>query len=168
MNNNMDEEYKNLENIIDTEINNLTILQNKIRIFEKNISILKEDITKFPEINGPFSILNNIFSDFITNIQKNINQLNNLVLIPIDNLAESFIHSKSKNLNLFKDIEDNISKAKINLKNKKDIYTNYIKESEKEEKKDKKDKNLNNNMTTKKDENIFNNVIKENYNQLYQ
>ena len=159
MNNNMNDDYKNLENIMDTEIKNLNILQKKFKIFEKRISILEKDFAKIPEISGPFSILNKIFEDFITNIQNNISQLNNLVLIPLDFLVEGFINEKSKNLNCFKDIEDNISKAKINLINKKDIYSYYIKEAEKEDKKDKKEK---------KEENIFNNTIKENYDQLYQ
>ena len=155
----MNDDYKNLENIMDTEIKNLNILQKKFKIFEKRISILEKDFAKIPEISGPFSILNKIFEDFITNIQNNISQLNNLVLIPLDFLVEGFINEKSKNLNCFKDIEDNISKAKINLINKKDIYSYYIKEAEKEDKKDKKEK---------KEENIFNNTIKENYDQLYQ
>ena len=114
MNNNMNEEYKNLENIIDTEIKNLKILRKKIKIFETNISILKNDIAKLPEINGPFFVLNNIFDDFISNIQNNINLLNNLVLFPFNFLVESFIKSKSKNLNCIKDIADNISKAQLN------------------------------------------------------
>ena len=164
MNINMKEEYKNLENIIDTEIKNLNILQKKFKVFEKRIFSLQKDFEKIPEIKGPFFILNKIFDDFITNIQNNIIQLKNLVLIPLDFLVEGFIKEKTKKLNCFKDIEENISKAKINLINKKDIYYNYIKGSEKEEK---KDKNINN-ITTKKDENIFNNAIKENYNQLYQ
>ena len=160
----MNEEYKILESVLDTEIKNLNILQKKFKTFEKRISILQKDFAKIPEIKGPFSFLNKIFEDFIANIQNNINQLNNLVLIPLDFLVEGFIKEKSNNLNCFKDIEDNITKAKINLMNKKDIYSNYIKESEKE---DKKDKNNKNNTSTSKDENILNNAIKENYNQLY-
>ena len=54
MDNNMNEEYKILESVLDTEIKNLNILQKKFKTFEKRISILQKDFSKIPEIKGPF------------------------------------------------------------------------------------------------------------------
>ena len=177
MNNNIIEEYKNLENIIETEKGNLNLIQSKIKIFLKSLSILKEDLISTSDINGPFFFLNKIFQKFIKIITREINLFNDKILIPFDNLIESYKFGTEKNLNSYKEIEEDLENAEKNLLNQKEVIFNYIKESENESKISKKiiskktkenDNNDNNNILTKKDENIFNNAIKENYNQLYQ
>ena len=177
MNNNIIEEYKNLENIIETEKDNLNLVQSKIKIFLKSLSALKEDLISTSDINGPFSFLNKIFQKFIKIITRYMNQFNDKILIPFDNLIESYKFGTDKNLNSFKEIEEDLENAEKNLLNQKDVIFNYIKESENETKISKNiiskktkehDNNDNNNILTKKDENIFNNAIKENYNQLFQ
>ena len=166
MNNNIIEEHKNLENKIETEINNINLIQSKIKIFQKNIDDLKESIINSSDIKGPFSFLNKIFKNFVKIITAKMNHFNDIVLNPYDNLFDSYKFGTEKNLNSFKEIENDIEEAKNNLINKKEEYFNYIKESENEEKPLKNIFSRKND--DKKDENIFHNAIKENYNQLYE
>ena len=166
MNNNIIEEHKNLENKIETEINNINLIQSKIKIFQKNIDDLKESIINSSDIKGPFSFLNKIFKNFVKIITAKMNHFNDIVLNPYDNLFDSYKFGTEKNLNSFKEIENDIEEAKNNLINKKEEYFNYIKESENEEKTLKNIFSRKND--DKKDENIFHNAIKENYNQLYE
>ena len=166
MNNNIIEEHKNLENKIETEINNINLIQSKIKIFQKNIDDLKESIINSSDIKGPFSFLNKIFKNFVKIITAKMNHFNDIVLNPYDNLFDSYKFGTEKNLNSFKEIENDIEEAKNNLINKKEEYFNYIKESENEEKPLKTIFSRKND--DKKDENIFHNAIKENYNQLYE
>ena len=166
MNNNIIEEHKNLENKIETEINNINLIQSKIKIFQKNIDDLKESIINSSDIKGPFSFLNKIFKNFVKIITAKMNNFNDIVLNPYDNLFDSYKFGTEKNLNSFKEIENDIEEAKNNLINKKEEYFNYIKESENEEKPLKTIFSRKND--DKKDENIFHNAIKENYNQLYE
>ena len=166
MNNNIIEEHKNLENKIETEINNINLIQSKIKIFQKNIDDLKESIINSSDIKGPFSFLNQIFKNFVKIITAKMNHFNDIVLNPYDNLFDSYKFGTEKNLNSFKEIENDIEEAKNNLINKKEEYFNYIKESENEEKPLKTIFSRKND--DKKDENIFHNAIKENYNQLYE
>ena len=157
------EEYKKLQNVIEAETDNLNLIQQKVEIFQKNMSNLKEDILNIPVIDKPFSFLNKIFENFVGVIQKNINEFNNFILIPLDYLKKNFLNAKEQNLRLFKEIEENLYKIKKDLMYKRDKHLNSMKEIENEEKKAK-----NKNISSKNDENIFNNAIKDNYNQLYQ
>ena len=166
MENNIIEENNNLQNIVDSETDNIILLQRKIKVFEKDIYILREDILNIPDINGTFSFLNPIFNNFIATIRKYLIQFKDLILHPLDNLIDSFLFAKEQKLNSYKDIENDISKAKKDLQNKKNTYSNYNKESENEEKHSKNIFNIK--RFSKKDDNIFNEAIKENYNQLYQ
>ena len=166
MENNIIEENNNLQNIVDSETDNIILLQRKIKVFEKDIYILREDILNIPDINGTFSFLNPIFNNFIATIRKYLIHFKDLILHPLDNLIDSFLFAKEQKLNSYKDIENDISKAKKDLQNKKNTYSNYNKESENEEKHSKNIFNIK--RFSKKDDNIFNEAIKENYNQLYQ
>ena len=166
MENNIIEQNNNLQNIVDSETDNIILLQKKVKVFEKDIYILREDILNIPDINGTFSFLNPIFNNFIAIIRKYLIQFKDLILNPLDNLIDSFLFAKEKKLNSYKDIENDISKAKKDLQNKKNTYSNYNKESENEEKHSKNIFNIK--RFSKKDDNIFNEAIKENYNQLYQ
>ena len=170
-NDNFNEDYKNVGNFVESEIKNINLIQKIIKTFHKDISILKDDILSIPNIqNGPFFFLNHLLKNFIIELKNNLSELNDFI-IPLDNLKNSIISSKEQYLNLIKEIESNLSNSRNDFINKKNEYLNCIKELENKEKvvNNNKENNINNKkISSKKDENIINSSIKENYNQLYQ
>ena len=176
MTDNIIEEFNYLKNLIETETNNLINIQVKIKTFQNHISHIKEDIQNISNLDGPFSFLNDIFDNFIKIIQNNLSQFNDLVLIPLDNLADSFKFAADKNINAFKEIEDEITKSKKELINTRNTYFDYIKESENETintsnisiQSHKGSISSIEEISSKKDESIYINALKDNYGQLYQ
>ena len=174
-NNYIKEDYKNLQNFVENEISNINLIKEIMKIFLKDISIIKEDILTTPEIqNGPFYFLNQLLKNLVSNIKNNIVELNDFIN-SIDNLINSFKFAADKKINIINEIESNLLESKNNFINKKIEYLNLIKESEKKEKNEKKifftkkKENINNKeISSKKDENIFKSSMKENYNLLYQ
>ena len=170
-NDNFNEDYKNVGNFVESEIKNINLIQKIIKTFHKDISILKDDILSIPNIQkGPFFFLNHLLKNFIIELKNNLSELNDFI-IPLDNLKNSIISSKEQYLNLIKEIESNLSNSRNDFINKKNEYLNCIKELENKEKvvNNNKENNINNKkISSKKDENIINSSIKENYNQLYQ
>ena len=169
-------EYKSLQNMIETQTNDLNLIQIKIKSFINNMSSLKNDISKIPDIpNGSFGFLNPLLKSFSYNIQKNINDFNDIILNQIDNFIYSFKFATTKNLTQFNEIKNALFEEKKILINKRDVYFDYLNEYEESITHSRSSKNLffkrdvnNNNIISKKDENIFNNAVKENYFQLYQ
>ena len=174
-------EYKSLQSMVENEINDLNLIQSKIKSFMNNICTLKNDIVNSPNIpNGSFGFLNPLLKNFSINIQKNINQFNDIILNQLDNFIYSYKFATTKNLTQFNEIKCDLFDERKILTSKRDIYFNYLNESEKIDNHSKSSKNLffrkekpnninnNNDMSSKKDENIFNNAVKENYFQLYQ
>ena len=175
---NLKVEYKSLQNMIENQINDLNLIQIKIKSFINNISSLKDDISKIPDIhNGSFGFLNPLLKTFSSNIQKNINDFNDIVLNQIDNFIYSFKFATTKNLTQFNEIKNDLCEEKKILISKRDAYFDYLNECEETVNHSKSSKNIffkwdlnnnNNDIISKKDENIFNNAVKENYYQLYQ
>ena len=171
-------EYKSLQFMIETQINDLNLIQAKFKSFINNISSLKDDISKIPDIpNGSFGFLNPLLKSFSSNLQKNINDFNDIILNQIDNFIYSFKFATTKNLTQFNEIKNDLYEEKKILISKRDAYFDYLNEYEESvnHSKSSSSKNiffkwdLNNNDTiSKKDENVFNNAVKENYFQLYQ
>jgi hypothetical protein len=163
------EEYKNIQTMVESHINELNLIQNKIKLFKNSMSILKEDLLSFPEIQSDsFGFLNPLIKNFNKNLQININQFNDLIINPLDNFIYSFSFATSKNLTIFNEIKCDLFEEKKNLNNKRDTYFNYMNMlSENEEKKTKNIFSMEGDDLSKKDENIFNNAMKENYAQIY-
>ncbi len=157
-------EYKSLQNMVENQTNDLNLIHSKIKTFEKNMSSLKDDIANIQDIeNGSFGFLNEFFKKFINNIQKNIVNFNDLVLNQLDSFIYSYKFATTKNLTEFNEIKYDLFEERKNLINKRNDYWNNIDESENELKNKK-----NNQQNNKKDENVYNNAVKENYHQLYQ
>ena len=175
-------EYKSLQNMVENEINDLNLIYSKIKSFIDGISSLKNNINDIPDIpNGFFGFLNPLLKNFVSNIQKDINQFNDIILNQLDNFIYSFKFATTKNLTSFNEIKYDLFEEKKILENKRDTYFNYLYDFEQSEKlTSKSSKNIffrkekssnidnNNNILSKTDENIFNNAVKENYYQLYQ
>ena len=175
-------EYKSLQNMVENQANDLNLIQNKIKIFLNNINSLKDDIKQIPDIqNGSFGFLNKIFKNFVNNIQNCISQFTDIILNPLDNFIYSYKFATGKNITLFNELKSDLFEEKKILTNKRDIYFNYIKESKNQSNQTNNTKytffknkssniniNINNELSSKKDENIYNNAVKENYHQLYQ
>ena len=175
-------EYKSLQNMVENEINDLNLIYSKIKSFIDGISSLKNNINDIPDIpNGSFGFLNPLLKNFVSNIQKDINQFNDIILNQLDNFIYSFKFATTKNLTSFNEIKYDLFEEKKILENKRDTYFNYLYDFEQSEKlTSKSSKNIffrkekssnidnNNNILSKTDENIFNNAVKENYYQLYQ
>ena len=167
---NIQEEYKNIQTMVEDHINEINLIQNKVKLFKNNMSILKEDLLSIPENQSDsFSFLNPLINKFNKNLQININQFNDLIINPLDNFIYSFNFATTKNLTIFNEIKCDLFEEKKNLNNKRDTYFNYMNElSENEEKKTKNIFSIEDGEISKKDENIFNNAMKENYAQIYQ
>ena len=172
-------EYKSLQSMVENQINDLNLILSKVKIFVDNISNLKNGIINIPNIeNGSFGFLNQILNNFVINIQKNIVQFNDIIINPLENFIYSFKFATSKNLTQFNEIKSDLFEEKKILTSKRDIYFNYLNESAKKENQSNSSKNLfsiiknksNNDydISSKKDENVFNKAVKENYHQLYQ
>ena len=172
-------EYKSLQNMVENQTNDLNLILSKVKTFVDNITKLKDEIMNIPDIeNGSFGFLNQILKNFVLNIQKNIIQFNDIIINPLDNFIYSFKFATSKNLTQFNEIKSDLFEEKKILSNKRDIYFNYLNEYKKKDNQSKSTKNLfsiiksktNNDfdIASKKDENIFNDAVKENYRQLYQ
>ena len=176
-------EYKSLQNMVENEINDLNLIYSKIKSFIDGISSLKNNINDIPDIpNGSFGFLNPLLKNFVSNIQKDINQFNDIILNQLDNFIYSFKFATTKNLTSFNEIKYDLFEEKKILENKRDTYFNYLYDFEQSEKlTSKSSKNIffrkekssnidnnNNDILSKTDENIFNNAVKENYYQLYQ
>ena len=135
---------------------------------------LKEDINKVRDIpNGYFGFLNRVLKNFLKNLSDNLIQFDDLIISPMDNFLYSFKFATSKNLNLLKEIRKDLTEEKQELLNKRDIYFNYIinkKEENQEKNKTIFSKIFGNeeDTTKKKDTNIFNKSVEDNYEQLYQ
>ena len=172
-NNNINEDYKKMENFYENELNNINLIQKIIIIFLTDLSMIKEDILRIPNIQkGPFFILNQIFKNFIIEIKSNLVELKDFIS-PFNNIRDSILSSKENHLKSLKEIQSDLSKSKTNFINKKKEYLNCIKELEDKEKLPLNNNNSNiiNNtqqISSEKDENIFYSSKKENYNQLYQ
>ena len=165
------QEYKNIQTMAGVHINDLNLLQRKIKLFKNNMLVLKDELLKIPEIqNDSFGFVNPLIKKFIKNLQNNITHFNDFIISPLDSFIYSFNFATSNNLTILNQIKCDLCEEKKNLINKRDIYFNYMNElSENEEKKSK------NNFFTeisdklsKKDEKIYNNAMKENYAQIYQ
>ena len=153
----MKEDYKKIQKFVETELENIKLIRKIIIIFNEDISILKDDIISFNNIkNGPFIFINQLLKNFLTNIGKNITELNDFIMI-FTNLMNGFKSSIDQKLITFKEIESNLSESKNYLKNKKNEYLNCITESNINKKE----------ISSQKDENIYQSSLKENYNQLY-
>ena len=163
----IDKEYKILENSSEEKLKNLNNISHKINAFHLSMINLKNDIISIPELsNTPFGFFDEILKNFIKSLDKNICLINDLILKQIKNSMKSFKFVVDENLRRLKDIKDDLSEAKINLINKKDEFYNFSKKNNDDIKKnDKKNKNKNN--TEKDDELKFNYAIKDNYEQLY-
>ena len=157
-NNKMKEDYENIQKFIESELKNINLIKQIIITFNEDISILKDDIVSFHyNQKGPFHFISQLFNNFLSDLGKNLIELNEYIMNPIDNILKSFKSRTEQNLNTFKEIESNLSESKNYLKNKKNEYLNCIKES-----------NINNKeISSKKDENIFRYSLTENYNQLF-
>ena len=155
---NVEIEYKSLQNQLEKEKEDLNIIETKLKSFQKNISILKDDILNIPDVpNGTFNFLNQVFQNFITNIKKNLKEFGDIIESSLENFFISLKYATENNLNQFNEIINNLYKEKEIFKNKRDQYFNDIE----------KTKNINNDKSIKKDENILNNAMKENFEQLY-
>ena len=177
-------EYKSLQNMVENEINDLNLIYSKIKSFIDGISSLKNNINDIPDIpDGFFGFLNPLLKNFVSKIQKDINQFNDIILNQLDNFIYSFKFATTKNLTSFNEIKYDLFEEKKILENKRDTYFNYLYDFEQSEKLTSKsskniffrkekssniDNNNNNDILSKTDENIFNNAVKENYYQLYQ
>ena len=163
------EEYKNIQTMVEGHINELNLVQNKVKLFKNTMCILKEDLLSIPEIQSEsFSFLNPLINNFNNNLQININHFNDLIINPLESFIFSFNFAISKNLTIFNEIKCDLFEEKKNLNNKRDTYFNYMNTlSENEEKKTKNIFFMEGDDLSKKDENIFNNAMKENYAQIY-
>lgn len=180
---NMIVEYKSLQNMVENQTNDLNLIRSKIKSFEKNLSFLKDEISNTQDIpNGSFGFLNTVLKKFNNNLQKNLVQFGDLILNPLDSFIYSFKFATTKNLTQFSEIKSDLFEGKKNLINKRDIYFNYMDELAKIDKTENENKNIkniffkkeklgnntNDDISSKNDENIFNNAVVENYHQLYQ
>ena len=169
----IESEYRSLNKWTESQIKDLVLIKEKMKVFKKNMITLKEDISKIKEIpNGHFGFLNNILKNFVNNMNENLFKFDDLIISPLDNFLYSFKFATSKNINLLKTIESDLTEEKQKLKNKRDIYFNYNLEENKEKNKHFFFKNLiggnNDDLTKKKEINLFNIAVEDNYNQLYQ
>ena len=167
-------EYKNLQSMIENHSNDLSLIQKKINLFNKNISLLKDEIIKIPDIkDDSFSFLNPIIKKFVKSLQINITNFNDYIIGPLDSFIYSYNFATSKNLTQLSEIKNDLFEGKKNLTTKRDIYFNYMNETSQNvdetiNEKNFLSQNINNNISSKKDENILNNAMKDNYAQLYQ
>ena len=155
---NVEKEYKNIQTLIESESVDLSIIQSKLKSFQKNISFLKIEIMNNPDVNNsPYGFINQVFKNFGTNINKNLNEFNDIIGSPLETFISSLKYAIKKNVNQFNEIINVLYEEKDILINKRDTYINYKEEI----------KNNENNEQSLKDENILNNAKKENYEQLY-
>ena len=174
--NSLETEYSSLNNWVESQIKDLSLIKEKMKVFKKNMITLREDICKIKEIpNGYFGFLNQIMKNFVKNITENLFQFDDLIITPLDNFLFSFKFATDKNINMLKEIKKILIEEKNELKNKRDVYFNYIINNQEEN--SEKNKNIflkilsggnDDNVTQKKDINIFNKSVEDNYEQLYQ
>ena len=166
-------EYTNLKKWVESQIEDLSLIKEKMKAFKKNMTSLRDDINKIKDIpNGYFGFLNQLLKNFVKNITENIFQFDDLIITPLDNFLFSFKFATSKNLNILQDIKKNLFDEKQELKNKRDIYFNYSINNEEEKNKKNFFKILSGgnegDASKKKDMNIYYKSVEDNYEQLYQ
>ena len=174
--NSLETEYSSLNNWVESQIKDLSLIKEKMKVFKKNMITLREDISKIKEIpNGYFGFLNQIMKNFVKNINENLFRFDDLIITPLDNFLFSFKFATDKNINMLKEIKKNLTEEKNELKNKRDAYFNYIINSQEEN--SEKNKNIflkilsggnDEDIAKKKDINIFNKSVEDDYEQLYQ
>ena len=172
----LETEYSSLNNWVESQIKDLSLIKEKMKVFKKNMITLREDISKIKEIpNGYFGFLNQIMKNFVKNINENLFRFDDLIITPLDNFLFSFKFATDKNINMLKEIKKNLTEEKNELKNKRDAYFNYIINNQEEN--SEKNKNIflkilsggnDEDITKKKDINIFNKSVEDDYEQLYQ
>ena len=92
------EEYKNIQTMVEGHINELNLIQNKVKLFKNSMCVLKEDLLSIPEIQSDsFAFLNPLINNFNNNLQININQFNDLIINPLESFIFSFNFAISKN-----------------------------------------------------------------------
>ena len=164
-------EYNNIQTMVGVHINDLNLLQRKIKLFKNNMSTLKDELLKIPEIqNDSFGFVNPLIKKFTKNLQNSITHFNDFIISPLDSFIYSFNFATSNNLKILNQIKCDLCEEKKNLINKRDIYFNYMNElSENEEKSSKSNffAEISGGLS-KKDEKIYSNAMKENYAQIYQ
>ena len=125
--NSLETEYSSLNNWVESQIKDLSLIKEKMKVFKKNMITLREDICKIKEIpNGYFGFLNQIMKNFVKNITENLFQFDDLIITPLDNFLFSFKFATDKNINMLKEIKKILIEEKNELKNKRDVYFNYI------------------------------------------
>ena len=174
--NSLETEYSSLNNWVESQIKDLSLIKEKMKVFKKNMITLREDISKIKEIpNGYFGFLNQIMKNFVKNINENLFRFDDLIITPLDNFLFSFKFATDKNINMLKEIKKNLTEEKNELKNKRDAYFNYVINNQEEN--SEKNKNIflkilsggnDEDITKKKDINIFNKSVEDDYEQLYQ
>ena len=99
-------EYTNLKKWVESQIEDLSLIKEKMKAFKKNMASLRDDINKIKDIpNGYFGFLNQLLKNFVKNITENIFQFDDLIITPLDNFLFSFKFATSKNLNILQDIK---------------------------------------------------------------
>ena len=117
--NSLETEYSSLNNWVESQIKDLSLIKEKMKVFKKNMITLREDISKIKEIpNGYFGFLNQIMKNFVKNINENLFRFDDLIITPLDNFLFSFKFATDKNINMLKEIKKNLTEEKNELKNK--------------------------------------------------
>ena len=173
----IDKECENLNKWVKAQKEDLLLIKEKMKVFKTHLLSLQKDINKIDYIpNGYFGFLNLLMENFGKKITDDLFQFEDLIISPLDNFLYSFNFATSKNINMLKDIQKDLIEEKQELNNKKDVYFNYIINQEDTNEKN-KSKNIflkllkggnTEDASKKKDLNIFNKSVEDDYEQLYQ
>ena len=168
-------EYMSLNNWVEAQIEDLSLIKEKMKVFKKNIISLKDDICKIKDIpNGYFGFLNQLIKNFVKNITDNLFQFDDLIIMPLDNFLFSFKFATSKNISILQEIKRDLIEEKQELINKRDIYFNYTTNNKDENEKNKSiffkllTGGNEEDASKKKDMSIYNKSVEDNYEQSYQ
>ena len=153
---NVETEYNNIYNYVKNESEDINNMEQILKTFHKNISMLKDDIINIPTISdNKYDCLNQTLKNFTTVLQKHLNDFNDIIGSPLENFINNLKYATEKNLNQFKETINALYEEKDILLDKRDTYFNYIDITNK------------NDDTIQNDENILNLAKKENSEQLY-
>ena len=164
---NIEEEYKFLENTINLKIKNIKSINDKILGFQTCASLLRDIILSIPDLsNSPFYFFDDILKKFIKLLEENIFIYKEKVLEPLDSILNNFAFITTENLKTLNKMKNTLFDEKQNLNEHKNKYLNFSNNI-------KNPKNINKNKINKsnlnnEDEKIFNEAKKANFGQLYQ
>ena len=123
----IEKEYKNIDNISRLKINNLKYILDKVNAFQSSITLLNEKINSVPDLqtDNPFAFFDSSLKNFQKLLEKSSLVMQSYVIKPLNNLVNNIKEAVNGNLERLNKIKKELYEENKILINKKNNYFNY-------------------------------------------